>query len=102
MPTSLDSSQRVHVRHINEEVDTTSEAIIRDGTHFHWLYIHNISANTLYVSFDGGTTWKQIGAGSTLEITAPPNKQIWLSEPLKVKGSATSTTFEILLLQDST
>ena len=97
----LDHSQRVCVKHINDEVDTVAETIIRDGAHFHSILIHNTSSNTLYVSFDGGSTWKQISAGSTLEITAPSNKQIWLTEPLKLKASGASSTFEILLLQDA-
>jgi len=89
----------VIVKHVNDELDTTSEAILKDGTVFYWLYFHNTSGNTIYLSFDGGTTWKQIAADKTLEITAPTGK-LYLSEPLKGKATAASSTFEMLIIQE--
>jgi len=92
-------SDLVKVVHIDDEIGTTPEAVIQDGTTFYYLLIDNISANTIQVSFDGGTTWKQSASGDTLEITAPGGKQVKLSDPLKMKSSATSN-FEILMIQD--
>jgi len=94
------SNPNVIVTHVNDEVDTKAEAILQDGVCFYWLYIHNTSANTLYISFDGGTTWKKIATDKTLEVKAPEGKQIILTEPLKGKGSAISTQFEILMIVD--
>jgi hypothetical protein len=85
---------------INDELDTRVETILQDGVEFYWLYFHNVSANTEYLSFDGGTTWKQIATDKTIEITAPPNKIIHLSEPLKGKASSNASKFEMLLLQN--
>lgn len=92
--------EEVAIYHITDEVDTKPETIIKDGEKIYWIHIHNTSSNTLLVSFDGGTNWKKIGADKTLEIKAPENMQIRLTEPLKMKGSGANTTFEILLMKE--
>jgi hypothetical protein len=90
----------VTIIHVNDELDTKTETILQDGEEFYWLLFHNVSTVTQYLSFDGGSNWKQVAADKTLELTAPPNMKIHLSEPLKAKAAASGAKFEMLIMKD--
>jgi len=92
-------SKRVRVVHLNDELDTKPETILPDKYEFYWLLFHNVSSGTLYLSFDG-TNWKRVDAGGTLELTAPPDAKICLTEPLKGKASAEGLKYEMLMIVD--
>ena len=88
----------LRVEHVNWSVDTQPKALPFYGK-VYFLHVHNVSSNTLYISFDGGQTYKQIGAGSYIELRGFMEKPIWLEkDTVKVKGSASGTDFEMLIL----
>lgn len=79
----------VLVEHVNDAVGGAAATITPSGQ-LQSALIHNThAANTLYVSFDGGTTWKAISKDQSLSV--PDN-----SYSYQVKGSAAGTTYEIL------
>jgi hypothetical protein len=81
----------VLVEHVNDTVGGAAATITPSGQ-LQSALIHNThAANTLYVSFDGGTTWKAVSKDQSLSV--PDN-----SYDYQVKGSAAGTTYEILNL----
>jgi len=69
------------------------------------FYIENTHAsNTLYLSMDGGQHWKAITTtqpnGGALSIKGTATKPLLISqEDWKLKGSASATTFEIIVVK---
>lgn len=86
--------------HVNETVGTKQKRVVKKETTVHYLNIYNSHAtNTLSVSFNGGSDFRQIAAGGDLELSEKAGKPIYLNEGIKVKGSAASTTLEIIMLK---
>lgn len=88
------------VEHVNWSVGTEPKSLPFYGK-VYYLLIDNVSSNTLYVSFDGGQTYKRIVAGDSISLKAFAEKPIWLEkDSVKVKGSASGTSFETLVLYE--
>ena len=79
----------------------TDKRIIFDGDfEFYELNISNThGANSLSVSFDGGTKWRTITFGEDFTLRGFRDTPIKMKEKLYVKGSGASTTFEITILK---
>lgn len=95
---------KIFPRHLNGKVGTHAEKVWDQGDEeVYSIFIDNThGANTLYVSFDGGTHFKAIGSGSNLTIEGWGHLPLWFDNGMKLKGSGADTTYEILILRSTT
>lgn len=84
-------------RHENNMVGTSPQDTINGELYA--FSIHNThAANILYISFDGGTTYKQIASEAVYSLSGPNNIPITYIDKIKLKASAANTTYEIVYL----
>lgn len=90
----------LRIEHLNWKVDTVPKTLPFYGK-VYYLLIDNVSSNTLYVSFDGGQTYKRIVAGESIPLKGYADKPIFLEkDSVKVKADASNTAFEILVMYE--
>lgn len=79
------------IQHYNGTATATPTAIsFRNKTR--WMLVDNTAASTdMQISFDGGTTYKTVGAGVSLGVN------IYALASLYVKTAAGSATYEIII-----
>lgn len=87
------------IEHLNYTVGTDKIILPFPWRKVYWFYIHNTSSNNLFISFDQGETWKKIGPDDFLDVKGFSNEPILIEkDSIRVYGSASDTTMEILVL----
>ncbi|MCD6325806.1 hypothetical protein J7L97_05915 [Candidatus Bathyarchaeota archaeon] len=92
-------NRRCRPVHLDEKSFIRPKTVIPKKTYVLEFKFYNVGSDVIYLSFDGGSSWKRVGAGGNIQIRGFPDLPIYFEDGVKVKSDVDGVQFEILYLK---